>query len=106
MLEVENEYFNDVKVEQYELFEGYSEHEFFEFTRIMVITQGLFDDNLNPNEPTEVVILDANGEPRMLNVERNRWHSLVCIESGSVLYESKDGAYQPLTPDEIMEFHR
>lgn len=59
------------------------------------------NDNLNPNEPTEEVILDANGEVRMLNVERDRWHSLVCLESGSVLYESKDGGYRPLEEDEI-----
>lgn len=52
---------------------------------------------------TERVTLDANGEPRMLNVERDRWHSLVCLEEGSVLYESKDKPYQPLAPDEIME---
>ena len=43
-----------------------------------------YDDNGNV---TERVTLDANGEPRMLNVERDRWHSLVCLESGSVLYE-------------------
>ena len=55
----------------------------------------------NPNEPTEEVILDANGEVRMINVERDRWHSLVCLEEGSVLYESKNGAYQPLAEDEI-----
>ena len=60
-----------------------------------------FDDNLNSNEPAEEVILDANGEVRMLNVERDRWHSLVCMEEGSVLYESKNGAYQPLEEDEI-----
>ena len=60
-----------------------------------------FDDNLNSNEPAEEVILDANGEVRMLNVERDRWHSLVCLEEGSVLYESKNGAYQPLAEDEI-----
>jgi len=51
---------------------------------------------------TERVTLVANGEPRMLNVEKDRWHSLVCLESGSVLYESKDGGYQPLGEDEIM----
>lgn len=60
----------------------------------------IFYDN-NGNE-TERVTLDANGEPRMLNVERGRWHSLVCLEEGSVLYESKNGAYQPLEPDEIL----
>ena len=59
-----------------------------------------FDDNLNSNEPAEEVILDANGEVRMLNVERDRWHSLVCIES-AILFETKDGAYHPLAEDEI-----
>jgi cupin fold WbuC family metalloprotein len=57
----------------------------------------------NDGNETERVTLDANGEPRMLNVEKDRWHSLVCLESGSVLYESKDGAYHPLTSDDVME---
>ena len=48
-------------------------------------------------------MLDANGEPRMLNVERDRWHSLVCLESGSVLYLSKDVGYKALGEDEVME---
>ena len=62
-----------------------------------------YDDN---GVETERVLLDANGEVRMLNVERDRWHSLVCLESGSVLYESKDGPYHPLEEDEIMEVNR
>lgn len=48
-----------------------------------------YDDNGNE---TEQVILDADVEPRMLNVEKDRWHSLVCLESGSVLYECLCGA--------------
>ena len=52
---------------------------------------------------TESVLLDANGEVRCINVEKGRWHSLECLESGSVLMESKDGAYKPLEPDELME---
>ena len=57
-----------------------------------------YDEN---GKETESVTLDANGEPRMLNVEKDRWHSLECLESGSVLYESKDGAYHPLEEDEV-----
>ena len=59
----------------------------------------LYDENGNE---TERVVLDADGDLRMLNVEKDRWHSLECIESGSVLYESKDGPYYPLEEDEIM----
>ena len=61
--------------------------------------QWVFYDE-NGNE-TERVVLDADCDPRMLNVEKDRWHSLVCLESGSVLYESKDGPYHPLEEDEI-----
>lgn len=44
----------------------------------------------------------SDGEVRMLNVEKGRWHSLECLESGSVLFEAKDGPYHPLEEDEIM----
>lgn len=56
----------------------------------------------NDGNEAENIVLDANGEVRMLNVECDRWHSLVCLESGSVLYESKDGPYHPLEEDEIL----
>ena len=58
-----------------------------------------YDENGNE---TENVVLDANEELRMLNVEKGRWHSLECLESGSVLFEAKDGPYHPLEENEIM----
>lgn len=59
-----------------------------------------YDDDGNEMER---VTLDANGELRCLNVEKGRLHSLECLESGSVLFECKDGAYAPLGEGEIME---
>ncbi len=50
----------------------------------------------------ESVLLDADGDIKMLNVEIDRWHSLVCLES-AVLYETKDGPYHPLAEDELFE---
>lgn len=58
-----------------------------------------YDDDGNE---TERVTLDANGELRCLNVEKGRWHSLESLESGSVLFECKDGAYEPLGEEEVM----
>ncbi len=52
---------------------------------------------------TESVLLDANSDLRCINVEKGRWHSLECLVSGSVLLESKDGRYEPLKEDELME---
>ena len=37
----------------------------------------------------------------VLNIEAGQWHSLKCLESGTVLLEAKDGAYRPLDKDEI-----
>ena len=56
----------------------------------------------NAGKETEAVVLDANGEPRCLNVEKGRWHSLECLESGSVLFECKDGEYRPLGEEDIL----
>ena len=51
---------------------------------------------------TESTELWSDGNVRMLNVEKGHWHSLECLESGSVLFEAKDGPYHPLEEDEIM----
>lgn len=52
---------------------------------------------------TESVLLDANSDVRCINVEKARWHTLECLESGSVLFESKDGKYEPLSEDELLK---
>jgi len=52
---------------------------------------------------TESTELWSDGDVRMLNVEKGRWHSLECLESGSVLFEAKDGQYHPLEEDEIFQ---
>lgn len=38
----------------------------------------------------------------VLNIEAGQWHNLKSLESGTVLLEAKDGAYAPLSDDEIM----
>lgn len=37
----------------------------------------------------------------VLNIEAGQWHSLKCLESGTILLEAKDGAYRPLDEDEL-----
>ena len=38
----------------------------------------------------------------LLSVPIGQWHNLESLESGTVLFECKDGAYEPLNPDDIM----
>ena len=56
------------------------------------IKYNFYDDN---EILTESVILDANGYDRAVQIEKNRWHNLESLESGSVLLEAKDGAWEP-----------
>lgn len=39
----------------------------------------------------------------VLNIEKGQWHSLRCLESGTILLECKDGSYRPLDEDEIFK---
>lgn len=59
-----------------------------------------YDDD---GKETERVVLDADGDLRALNVEKGRWHSLECLAPNSVLLEAKDGKWEPLAEDEIIE---
>ena len=39
----------------------------------------------------------------VLNIEKGQWHSLKCVESGTVLFEAKNGPYEPLEAEDILE---
>ena len=54
-------------------------------------------------EMTEVIDLVPNSECVALNIPIGQWHTVEVLESGTVILECKDGAYQPLSPEEIME---
>ena len=49
---------------------------------------------------TETVDMVPGGV--VLNIEKGQWHSLKCLESGTVLFEAKDGKYEPLGPEDIL----
>lgn len=51
---------------------------------------------------TEEVLMAAGGENPVVQVEKGRWHSLECLEPNTVLFESKDGQYEPLVEEDIM----
>ena len=57
----------------------------------------LYDENGNLTDTIDMV---PGGV--VLNIEAGQWHSLKCLESGTVLLEAKNGAYRPLDEDEIM----
>lgn len=39
----------------------------------------------------------------ILNIPIGKWHSLKCLENGTVLLEAKDGPWEPLSKEDIFE---
>ena len=51
---------------------------------------------------TDRIELTPNGEVVALNVPAGQWHTVRALESGSVILECKDGAYEPLGEEDIL----
>ena len=52
---------------------------------------------------TERVELSPGGPVVALNVPIGQWHTVHALESGSVILEVKDGPYEPIGPQDILE---
>ncbi len=52
---------------------------------------------------TETIELSPNGQVVVLNVPAGQWHTVKALESGSVILEMKDGPYEPIGPEDILD---
>ena len=64
------------------------------------VVQHYYDDNGNKTASYE---LAPNSAQVGMSVPVGQWHALESLEEGSVIFECKDGAYQPLSAEDIME---
>ena len=51
---------------------------------------------------TERIELSPNGQVVALNIPIGQWHTVKSLESGSVILEMKEGAYEPTSPVDIL----
>lgn len=68
-----------------------------------VCIRGHFEEYFYDEEGNLTDTIDMVPGGVVLNIEAGQWHSLKCLESGTVLLEAKDGAYRPLDEDEILQ---
>ena len=68
-----------------------------------ICLRGHFEEFFYDNQGNLTDTIDMLPGGTVLNIEKGQWHSLKCLESGTVLFEAKNGAYRPLASDEIME---
>ena len=47
--------------------------------------------------------LSPNGAVVALNVPAGQWHTVKALESGSVILEMKNGPFEPLGAEDILE---
>ena len=68
-----------------------------------VCIRGHFEEYFYDEEGRLTESIDMVPGGVVLNIEKGQWHSLRCLESGTVLLEAKDGAYRPLLDDEVLK---
>ena len=51
---------------------------------------------------TAEFVLEAGGECPAVQVPMGMYHTLVCLEDGSVIFEAKDGTYDPVKTEEFL----
>lgn len=54
-------------------------------------------------ELVEPVELAPGGSVVAVNIPIGQWHTVRVLESGTVIMEVKDGAYEPIGPKDMME---
>ena len=52
---------------------------------------------------TETIELSPNGQVVALNIPAGQWHTVQALESGSVILEMKNGAYEPLQDCDVLK---
>lgn len=51
---------------------------------------------------TETIELSPNGPIVAVNIPAGQWHTVRALESGTVILEMKNGAYEPIGPEDIL----
>ena len=53
-------------------------------------------------ELTDTILVEAGGDICGLSVPKGQWHSLECLETGSVILECKDGPWEALKEEDML----
>ena len=67
----------------------------------VICLRGHFEEYLYDENGVLIETIDMRPGGVVLNVPAGQWHSLKSLESGTVLFEAKDGPYAPLGEDEL-----
>jgi len=63
------------------------------------LRQNFYDE---AGQLAESLVIAPGTECMGFSVEVGRWHNSECLEFGTVILECKDGRYEPLAPEDVM----
>ena len=69
----------------------------------VVCVRGHFEEIFYDESGALTQVVDMVPGGVVLNIPIGQWHTVKCLESGTVLLECKDGAYEPIAPEDILE---
>lgn len=74
-------------------------------TEVLVMLRGRIRQNYYDDQGNVVdsFIVEPGGEISAISVPVGQWHNTECLESGTVFLECKDGAYEPLSKEDILQ---
>ena len=77
-------------------------HRFSSETVVMVrgsLEEVFYNDN---GEVIERILMQAGGDCPAVQIPAGQWHTIKVLEPGTVIFEAKDGAYTPLSEEDIL----
>lgn len=77
-------------------------HRHMKSSETVVCIRGHYEEYLYDDSGNLIETIDMVPGGVMLNVPAGQWHSLKSLDSGTVLFECKDGAWEPLAEDEVL----
>ena len=80
-------------------------HRHTDSSEIVTIVRGAIREYFYDEEEkcTETIELRPGCSVPLLVVPKGVWHNLECLEPNTIIYESKDGAYQPIKDEDILK---
>lgn len=78
-------------------------HRFSSETVVMIrgsLEEIFYNDN---GEITDKILMQAGGFCPALQIPAGQWHTVKVLEPGTIIFEAKDGAYAPLSEEDILK---
>lgn len=71
----------------------------------LILLRGMLRVNIynDKKEVVETCVLDKTLGNIGYHIEKGKWHKVESLESGTVLFETREGPYAPITEEDILK---